>query len=135
MVSYGYKGGIWSEAEVKVSCRHVVLEAGQEGEAPTSDFYLWAGERFRVAPQRSPEGIDFEQFWKGTVLPSSMQLGVYRVDEKRLTICLAEPGHLRPSCFTSEDHPHQGLGELVRRNHFSEPAAAADAGGRDASGR
>jgi hypothetical protein len=133
VVTYGYKGGIWSEVEVIASCHHIILGVDRKGEAPASDFYLWSGGRFRVAPQRSPKEIDFEQFWKGTVLPSSMQLGLYRIDEKRLTICLAEPGQLRPSGFSTGNHPHQWLGELVKGKHFREPAAAADVGGRDAS--
>jgi hypothetical protein len=129
VVAYGYKGGIWSELEVKASCRHVILGVDRVGEAPASDFYLWAGGRFRIAPQRSPKEIDFEQFWMGTVLPSAMQLGLYRIDEERLTICLAEAGHLRPSGFTTGNHPHQVLGQLVRRKQISEPAATAGVGG------
>jgi uncharacterized protein (TIGR03067 family) len=114
VVAYGYEGGVWSEAEIKASCRQIILGTDRQTEASASDLYLWAGGRFRTAPQRSPKEIDFEQFWSGTVLPSSMQLGLYRIDAERLTLCLTEPEQSRPSGFTSGDQPYQSLGVLVR---------------------
>jgi hypothetical protein len=113
-VTYGYEGGVWSGAEVRASCRHIILGTEREGEAPGSDFYLWAGGRFRSAPDRAPQQIDLEQFWRGAALQSSLQLGLYRVEGNRLTLCLAESGGPRPSLFTSDEHPYQSLGELVR---------------------
>src|SRR5262245_11342458 len=61
-VTYGYEGGTWSEVEVKASCRHIILGTSRDGESPAADFYLWAGGRFRIAPQKSPKEIDLEQF-------------------------------------------------------------------------
>src|SRR5262249_53979078 len=125
VVTCGYEGGMWSEAEIRATCRHIILGTDREGETPGSDFYLWAGGRFRIAPQGSPKEIDLGQVWKGAVIPSSLQLGLYRVEQTRLTLCLAWPGHPRPSGFTSGDSPYQGLGELLRKGH-AEPIAAAD---------
>jgi hypothetical protein len=59
--------------------------------------------------------IDFEQFCRGTAFPTSMRLGLYRVDEERLTLCLADSGISRTSRLTSGEHPHQSLGELARK--------------------
>ena len=69
--SQRYQGGTWSESEVKSSCRHIILGTAREVEGPGTDLYLWAGGRFRIAPEQSPQEIDFEQFWRGTVLPAS----------------------------------------------------------------
>jgi uncharacterized protein (TIGR03067 family) len=113
-VSYGYEGGVWSEVEVKASCRHIILGTEREGGAPGPDFYFWAGGRFRCAPERAPQQIDLEQFWRGAGLHSSLQLGLYHVEGDRLTLCLAEEGGPRPSLFTSDEHPYQSLSELVR---------------------
>jgi hypothetical protein len=70
VVTYGYQGGTWSGAEVKASCRYIILGNIREGEAPAADFYLWAGGRFRIAALRSPKEIDLEQFWEGTAGPT-----------------------------------------------------------------
>jgi uncharacterized protein (TIGR03067 family) len=111
-VAYGYQGGSWSEENVRAACRHIIL-GGEEENAPASDFYLWAGGRFRVAPQRSPKEIDFEQYWRGEALPST-NLGLYTLNEERLILCLAEAGKSRPTGFNSSEQAHQSLGELVR---------------------
>jgi hypothetical protein len=113
-VTYGYEGGSWSEEQVVSSCRERILEAETEAAAPAPDFYLWAGGRFWVAQDRSPKEIDFEQFIRGQVLPSSLQLGIFEVADKRLTLCLAETGNPRPSSFNSGESPYQKLGELIR---------------------
>jgi hypothetical protein len=38
------------------------------------------------------------------------------LDQERLLLCLAEPGHPRPSVFSSAEHTYQTLGELVRKS-------------------
>jgi uncharacterized protein (TIGR03067 family) len=114
VISYGYQGGAWTEAELKVSCRCTILGTDRESEPPGPDFRLVAGGRFRVAPGRSPKEIDLEQFWGGTALPSSCQMGLYRIGPDRLTLCLSELGKPRPSGFRSDESPYQSLGELVR---------------------
>jgi hypothetical protein len=129
VVTYGYQGGTWSKAEVKASCRHIILGTIREGEAPASDFYLWAGGRFRNAPQRSPKEIDFEQFWGGTVLPG-LQLGLYSIVGERLTLCLTEEGRPRPTTFSSREDPRQNLGQLVRASR-TDRGAAPNRGGAD----
>jgi uncharacterized protein (TIGR03067 family) len=113
VISYGYQGSKWTEPELKLSCRCVILGTDRESEPPGPDFYLWAGGRFRIAPDRSPKEIDLEQFWMGGVLPS-YQMGLYRIDTDRLTLCLSESGKPRPSRFRSDEHSDQSLGELVR---------------------
>jgi uncharacterized protein (TIGR03067 family) len=113
VISYGYHGGTWTSAELKLSCRCVILGIDRGSEPPGPDFYLWAGGRFRVAPDRSPKEIDLEQFWRGSALPS-YQMGLYRLDSDRLTLCLSESGKPRPSGFRSDEHPYQSLGELIR---------------------
>ena len=114
-VAYGYEGGMWSESEVRASCRHIILGGDREGVAPASDFYFWAGGRFRLAPLQSPKEIDFEQYCRGDVLPS-VNLGLYRLDGEQLILCLAENGKPRPSGFNSREDVHQSLGELVRKS-------------------
>lgn len=120
-VVYGYQGGSWTEEEVRAACRHIILGGEREQKAPASDFYLWAGGRFRIAPQRSPKEIDFEQYWGGEVLPAT-NLGLYNLNEERLILCLAEAGKPRPSGFNSTEHPHQSLGELGRGRATWKPA-------------
>lgn len=112
-VSYGYQGGSWSDEEVRATCRHMILGGDREGKAPSSDFYLWAGGRFRIALELTSQEIDFEQYWQGRVLPSA-NLGLYTVNGERLILCLAEAGKSRPSGFNSSEQAHQSLGELVR---------------------
>ncbi len=114
VVTVGYEGGVWSDAELYASCRHRLLGTDRVGQAPAADFYLYAGGRFRIAPHRSPKEIDFEQFFDGVAVPSSLQLGLYKIADGRLTLCEAESGRPRPTGFTSGQSPRQSLGELVR---------------------
>lgn len=114
-IAYGHQGGKWSEVEIRDSCRHIILGSKREEKAPANDLYLWAGGRFLCASGQRPNEmeIDFEQYWRGEVLPS-LNLGLYFTNGERLTLCLAEAGGPRPSEFTSRENEHQSLGELVR---------------------
>jgi uncharacterized protein (TIGR03067 family) len=109
LVSDGNQGWTWSVAEVVGACRDVILGHTPEGTAPAAGIHLPCCGRFRIAPQQSPSEIDLEQFWNGDVIPSSSQLGIYRLTDEELTLCLAESGRPRPTAFAS-----RGRGSLGR---------------------
>src|SRR5262245_14835147 len=79
-IDYGYQGGSWSEEEARAACRDIILGGDRDEKNRPSDFYLWAGGRFRIAPGRTPKEIDFEQYWRGEVLPSSASFGIYSLN-------------------------------------------------------
>jgi hypothetical protein len=64
VITWRREVGVWSEVEAKSFCRHIVLETDAEGPMPASNFYLYAGGRFRIARQQSAMGIDFEHYWR-----------------------------------------------------------------------
>lgn len=121
IVQFGDQGGRWSVEEVNTFCCRSILGVSKAEEASWSDFYLYAGGRFRISPEKCPKEIDFEQFLEGVVMPSMTQ-GIYRLDGDRLRLCVGAP---RPSTFRSVGPPHRSLGELVRWG-TAQPAGCLD---------
>jgi uncharacterized protein (TIGR03067 family) len=113
VVTSGFKGGVWSEHELRSSSRHTILGGESEGIAPADDFYYYAGGRLRLASDKSPGEIDLVQFWHGDPLPSTT-LGLYFWSEERLRICMAENGSPRPTEFKSGERGALTLEEWIR---------------------
>ena len=113
VVIFGYDGNKWTDQQIKSACRKGILGDDKVDEPSACDIYIYAGGGFRVALEKSPNEIDWQQFCDGAPqIP--MNLGIFALNQDRLTLCMGFEGRPRPSRFSSTERPHQDLGELTR---------------------